>query len=181
MNKVESESKSESKSENRNDSKRKTNKVKDINNSKTEFRIKLEGRQDKVRKVQTLKNSILKFSFHWHLTATVTMYIPFFNFFVLDHFDHHCIYPFQSFTFKDFKDCEKHYSVQMKFLHSAKTAKTHPAILESTILPRTPETRPTELTRDLGRNILVPVTLPLIGQPRTSESNIQIDSFFSNT
>jgi hypothetical protein len=82
----------ESKSENRNDSKRKTNKVKTINNSKPKFRIKLEGRQDKIGKVQTLKNSILqKFSFRRHLTATCTIYIPFFNFVVLDHFDHHFV------------------------------------------------------------------------------------------
>jgi hypothetical protein len=87
------------------------------------------------------------------------------------------MYPFQKFTFKDFKDCEKHYSGQMKVLPSTKTAKTHQAILESTRLPRTPGTQPNVLARDLHRNILVLITLPLIGQPRTSEGNIQIDSF----
>jgi hypothetical protein len=104
MNKVESESKSESKIESRNESKGKTNKVKAINNSKTEIRIKLEGRQDKVRKVQMLKDSILKFSFHRHLTATFTISIFIFNFIILDHFDHHSMYPFRRFTLEDLKD-----------------------------------------------------------------------------
>jgi hypothetical protein len=89
------------------------------------------------------------------------------------------MYPFQAS--KDFKDYEKPVSKQTKALHSTKAAKTHPAILESTRLPRNPETRPNILTKDLHRNPSVPVRLQLKGRPRTSESNIQIDSFFSNT
>ncbi len=111
-NKVESESKSKSKSDSRNKSKEKTNKVKAINKSKTESRIKLEGRQNTVRKVQTLKDSILKFPFHRHLTATCTIPNFIFNFIVLDHFDHHFTYPFRRFTLEDLKDCEKHFSLQ---------------------------------------------------------------------
>ncbi len=87
------------------------------------------------------------------------------------------MYPSKTFTSKDFKDCEKPPFLQTKALHSAKTAETHPAILESTRLPRSPETRPNLLAKDLHRNTLVPVSLQPTGRPRTSENIIQIDSF----
>jgi len=70
------------------------NKVKAINNSKIESKIKPEGWQDKVREVQTLKDSILKFPSHQHLTVTCTISLFTFNFIVLDHLDHHFTYPF---------------------------------------------------------------------------------------
>jgi hypothetical protein len=85
------------------------------------------------------------------------------------------MYPFQTFTSRDFKDCEKHFSLQTKALHLAQKAKTHTTILESTRLPRNPETQPTIPAKDLHRNTLVPVTLQLLGQPRISENNPQID------
>ncbi len=155
----------------------KADKAKAIKRPKNKIRTELKRQQDKIRKFQALKDSILKFSFHLHLTATFIISILLFNSVLSDHFYHHFMYPSQPFTSKDFKDCEKPFSLQTKALHSAKTAKTHPAILESTRLPRNPETRPNILAKDLHRNTLVPVTLPLIGRPRISESNIQSDSF----
>jgi len=147
--------------------------VKAINKSKTknrirletESRIKSEGRQDKDkdRKIQTRKDSIVKFSFHRPFTATCTISNLTFNFIVLDHLDHHLTYPFRKFTFEDLKDCEKHFSTQMKALHWAKTEPTHPAILESTRLHGNPETRPNLLAKDLHRNTLVSPTLHLAG------------------
>jgi len=158
------------------------NKVKAINNSKIESKIKPEGWQDKVREVQTLKDSILKFPSHQHLTVTCTISLFTFNFIVLDHLDHHFTYPFRKFTLEDLKDCEKHFSLQSKALHWAKTEQTHPAIFESTRLHGNPETRPNLLTKDLHRNTLVSVTLPLAGRLRTSESNPQFClNFYSYT
>ncbi len=155
----------------------KANKAKAINRLKNEIRIELKRQQDKIRKFQPLKDAILKFSVHLHLAATFTISILFLNSIVLDHFDYHFVYPLQTFLSKNFKDCEKHFFLQTKALHSAKTAKTHPAILESTRLHRNPGTRPNIHAKDLHGNTLVPVTLQLIGRPRTSEGNLQIDSF----
>jgi hypothetical protein len=56
--------KSESESESKNKSKEKANKVKAISRPKNKIRTKLKGQQDKVKKFQALKDSILKFSFH---------------------------------------------------------------------------------------------------------------------
>jgi hypothetical protein len=182
----ESESKSESKKimtdpktkRTKQNVKVKANKVKAINRLKDKIRTRLKRQQDKIRKFQALKDSILKFSFHRHLTATFTISILFFNSVVLDHFDHHFVYPLQTFTSTNFKDCEKHFILQTKALHSAKTEKTNPAILESTRLHGNPETRPNILAKDLHRNTLVSVTLQLIGRLRTSGSNIQIYLIF---
>jgi hypothetical protein len=133
----------------------KADKAKAIKRPKNEISTELKRQQDKIRKFQALKDSILKFSFHLHLAATFIISILFFNSVLSDHFYHHFMYPFQTFTSKDFKDCENHFSLQTKALHSAKTEKTHPAILESTRLPRNPETRPNILAKDLHRNTLV--------------------------
>jgi hypothetical protein len=120
-----------------------------------------------------LTEQILQISFHLHLPAAFTISIFIFNYFLSDHFDH----PFRTFTFKDFRACEKHCSLRMKALHWAKAAVTQLATPESTRLPRNPETRPDILAKDLRRNTLVPVTLQLIGRPRNSGNNTQIDSF----
>jgi hypothetical protein len=155
----------------------KADKAEAIKRTKNEIKVELESQQDKFRKYLALKEPILQFSFHLHLAATFTISILFFNYVLSDHFDHHFMYPFRTFTLKDFRGCEKHFSLQMKALHLARTAATQPAIPESTSLPRNPETRPNILTKDLHRNTLVPVTLQLIGQPRNSENITQIDSF----
>jgi hypothetical protein len=177
-----SESESGSQSDSRNENKEKTNKVSAINKSKTESRMKLEGCQDKVREVQTLKDSILKFPFHRHLTATCTISLFIFNFIILDHFDHHFTYPFRRFTLEDLKDCKKHFNLQTKALHWAKTEQTHPAILDSTRLHKTPETRPNLPAKDLHMNTLVSVILHLAGRLRISQSNPQFClNFYSYT
>ncbi len=127
----------------------------------------------KLESTIVLTEPILQFSFHLHLAAPFTISILISNYFLSGHFDH----PFRTFTFKDFRACEKHCSLQMIPLHWAKTAATQLAIPESTRLPRNPETRPDTLAKDLHRNTLVPVTLQLISRPRNSENNTQIDSF----
>ncbi len=139
--------------------------------------IELESQQNKFRKYLALKDPNLQFAFHLHLAAAFTISILIFNYILSDHFDHHFMYPCRTFSFKDFRNCEKHFSLWMRALHLARTAATQPAIPESTRLPRNPETRPNILTKDLHKNTLVPVTLQLIGRPRNSENNTQIDSF----
>ena len=156
------ETKSESESESKNESKEKANKVKTINRLKNKIRTKLKRQQDKVRKFQALKDSILKFSF-LHLSARFLISILLFNSILSNHFYHHFMYPFKTFTSKEIKDCEWHSSLQTKALHSAKTAKAYPAIFESTRLPRSPETRLNIIVYDLHRNTLVPVSLQLTG------------------
>jgi hypothetical protein len=106
-----SKSKSESKSDCRKPNKDKTNKVKAIEELKIESRTELKGRQDKAREVQMLTDSILKFSFHLHLAATFTISSLFSNSVLSDHVDHNFMYPFQTFTLKDFRGCERHSSL----------------------------------------------------------------------
>jgi hypothetical protein len=132
-----------------------------------------EKQLDEIRKNRALTETKLQSSFHLHLTAAFYISILIFNYFLSDHFDHH----FQTFTFKDFRACEKHRSLRTKALHWAKTLATQLAIPESTRLPRNPENRLDLLAKDLHRNILVPVTLRSKGRPRNSEDNTQIDSF----
>ncbi len=151
----------------------KADKVKAIKRTKNEIRIKPERQLDKIRKYLALTQQILQFSFHLHLATAFIISILIFNYLLSDHFDH----PFRTFTSKDFRACEKHYSLRMIALHWAKTAVTQLAIPESTRLPRNPETRPDILAEDLHRNILVPVTPQLKSRPRNSENNTQIDSF----
>jgi len=155
----------------------KAEKAKAIKRPKSKIRIELKRQQDKIRQFQALEDKILKYSFHLHLAAIFIISILLFNSVLLDHFDHHFMYSFHTFTSKDFKDCGEHFSLQTKALQLARAARTSPAILGSMRLPRNPETRPNILTKDLHRNTLVPVELQQLGQPRTSESNIQIDSF----
>ncbi len=108
------ETKSESESESKNESKENANKVKTINRPKNEIRTKLKREQDKVRKFQALKDSILKFSFHRHLTATFTISILFFNSVVSDYFDHHFVYSLQTFIPGNLKDCKNIISYRRK-------------------------------------------------------------------
>jgi hypothetical protein len=149
----------------------KADKVQAIKRAKNEIRIKTEKQLDKVRKCLTLTEPISHFSFHLHLATAFTISILIFNYFLSYHFDH----PFQTFTFPDFRACEKHCSLRMIAWHWAKTAAPQLTIPESTRLPRNPETRPDLLAKVLHRNILVPVTLQLTSQPRNSENNTQID------
>jgi hypothetical protein len=155
----------------------KADKAKAIKRLKTKIRKEIKRWQAKIKEFQALKNSILKFSFYLHFAAAFIISILFFKSISSAHFNCHFMYPFQTFTSGDFKDCNKHFSLQTKALHLAKKAKTPTAILESTRLPRNPETRLTIPTKDLHRNTLVPVTLQLLGQCRISENNPQIDSF----
>jgi hypothetical protein len=155
----------------------KADKAEAIKRTKNEIKVELESQQDKFRKYLALTEPILQFSVHLHLEAAFTISILFFNDILSDHFDHHFMYPFRTFTLKDFRGCKKHFSLRTKALHLARTAATQPTIPESTRLPRNPETRPDVLAKDLHRNTLVPVTLQLTGQPRNSENNTQIDSF----
>jgi hypothetical protein len=110
-----------SESESKNESKEKANRVKAINRPKNEIRTKLKGQQDKVRKFQSLKDSILKLSFHQYLTATFTISILFFNSVVSDYFDHHFVYPLQICTSEKLKDCENHFILRMKALQEKLT------------------------------------------------------------
>ncbi len=126
-----------------------------------------------IRKYLALTQQILQFSFHLHLATAFIISIFIFNYLLSDHLGHH----FRTFTFKDFRACEKLYSLQVVALHWAKTAVTQLAIPESTRLPRNPETQPDILAKDLHKNILVPVTPQLKSQTRNSENNTQIDSF----
>jgi len=154
----------------------KVDKAKAIKRPKTEIGTEIKRRQAKFEKFQALKNSIIKFSFYPHFAATFIISTLFFNSISSVHFNCHFMYPFQTFTFRDFKGCKKHFSLQTKASHSAKKAKTHTAILKSTRLPRNPETQLTIPAKDLHRNTLVPVTLQLLDQPRISENNPQMDS-----
>jgi hypothetical protein len=151
----------------------KVDKVKAIKRAKTEIRIKQEKQLEKVRKYLTLTEPISHFSFHLHPATAFTISILIFNYFLSYHFDH----PFRTFTFPDFRACEKHCSLQMIAWHWAKTSAPQLAIPESTRLPRNPETRPDLFSKDLHRNTLVPVTLQLTSRPRNSENNTHIDSF----
>jgi hypothetical protein len=140
----------------------KVDKAEAIEGPKNKIRTELERQQDKIRKLPALKDSILKFSF-LHLSARFLISILLFNSILSNHFYHHFMYPFKTFTSKEIKDCEWHSSLQTKALHSAKTAKAYPAIFESTRLPRSPETRLNIIVKDLHRNTLVPVSLQLTG------------------
>ena len=151
----------------------KADKVKAIKRTKNEIRIKPERQLDKIRKYLALTEPILQFSFHLHLAAAFAISFFILNYLLSDHFDH----LFWTFTFNNFRACEKHCSLQMKALHWAKTAATQLAIPEPTRSPRNPETRPDILNKDLCRNTLIPVTLQLISRTRSSENNTQIDSF----
>jgi hypothetical protein len=136
----------------------KADKVKAIKRAKNKIRIKPERQLDKVRQYLTLTEPISQFSFHLHLATAFTISILIFNYFLSYHFDH----LFQTFTFQDFRACEKHCSLRMIAWHWAKTAASQLTIPESTRLPRNPETLPDLLAKDFHRNTLVPVTLQLI-------------------
>ena len=81
--------------------------VKAIKRSKTTIRMIPEKQLDKIRKNLALTETKSQFSFHLHLAAAFYISILIFNFFLSDHFDH----PFRTFTFKDFRACEKHRSL----------------------------------------------------------------------
>jgi hypothetical protein len=133
--------------------------------------MKPEKQLDKIRKNLALKETKLQFSFHLHLAAAFYISILIFNYLLSDHFGH----PFRTFTFKDFRACEKHRSLRTKASHWAKTAATQLAIPESTRLPRNPETRIDLLTKDLHGNTFVPVALRSIRRTRNSENNGEAD------
>jgi hypothetical protein len=84
----------------------KADEVKAIKRTRNEIRIKPERQLEKIRKYLALTEPNLPFSFHLHLATAFTISILIFNYILSDHFDHH----FQTFTFKDFRPCEKHYS-----------------------------------------------------------------------
>ncbi len=130
----------------------KADKVKAIKRPNTEIRKEIKRQQAKIKELQALKNSILKVSFYLHFAAAFIISILFFKSISSAHFNCHFMYPFQTFTFGDSEDCDKHFSLQTKALHSAKKAKTPIAILESTRLPRNPETRMTIPAQELHRN-----------------------------
>jgi hypothetical protein len=110
-------------------------KVKAIKRTKNGVRMKPERQMDKSRKHLALTQQILRFSSHLHLATTSYISILIFNYFLSDQFDH----PFQTFTFKDFRACEKYRSLRTKAVHWAKTVATQLAIPEPTRLTRNPE------------------------------------------
>jgi hypothetical protein len=83
----------------------KVDKAKGIEGPKNKIRTEPERQQDKIRKLPALKDSIIKFSFHLHLATTFFIFILFFHSILSDHLYHHFMYPFQTFTSKDLKDC----------------------------------------------------------------------------
>jgi len=81
----------------------KAEKAKAIKRPKSKIRIELKRQQDKIRQFQALEDKILKYSFHLHLAAIFIISILLFNSVLLDHFDHHFMYSFHTFTSKDGK------------------------------------------------------------------------------
>jgi hypothetical protein len=147
--------------------------VKAIKRSKTTIRMIPEKQLDKIKKNLALTETKLQSLFHLHLATEFYISILMFNYFLPYHFD----YPSPTFTCKDFRACEKHRSLQTRAPHWPKILATQLAIPESTKSSKNPENQLDLLTKDLHRNILVPVTLQSKGLLRNSENNTQIDSF----
>jgi hypothetical protein len=147
--------------------------VKAIKRSKTTIRMIIEKQLDRIKKNLALTETKLQSSFHLHLAVEFSISISMFNY-LLPYYSN---YPFLTFTCKDFRACEKHHSLQTRAWHWAKILATQLTIPESTQLPRKPENRFDLFTKDLHRNILVPVTLRSKGLLRNSENNTQIESF----
>ncbi len=106
-----------------------------------------------------------------YLTFSISIFI--FIYLLLDHLDHH----FQTFTFGNFRVCEKHCVSRKTASLWTKTAVTQLANPDSTRSFGDPEARPNILTRNLYRNTLVSTSLQSIGQPRNSGNYTQTDSF----
>jgi hypothetical protein len=102
-----------------------------------------------------------------------TISILIFNYLLLDHLDHHS----QTFTFGNFRVCEKHCDSRKTASLWAKTEVTQLGTPDSTKPLGDPEPRPNILTRNLYRNTLVPISLQSIGRHRNSEKYTQTDSF----
>ncbi len=150
--------------------------MKAIKGTRNGVRIKSKRQLDKKVKHLTLTQQILRFSFHLHLVTTFFIYILIFIYLLSDQFDH----PFQIFTFKDFRACEKYRSLRTKAIHWAKTVATQLAIPEPTRLTRNPESRLDLFTKGSHKSIVAPATLQSKEQTRNSGSNTRIDSFIFN-
>ncbi len=147
----------------------KADKVKAI--KRTKRRTKRQLKQ--IRKYLELKLQISQSSLHLQFATTFLIFILIFIYLLFDLLDHH----FQTFTLKNLRVCEKHYSLQTTALNWAKTAVTQLTNPESTRFPRNPETRPDIFARDLHRSISVPIAPQLKESNRNSENNTKIDSF----